>query len=448
MEIYATQSKGIGGVIRSEVEDFVVEEVLVDGTRASATGVASQGKALGASSIKNHYLLCVLTKRGWDTFSAIKAVADQLGVDDSRIQIAGIKDANALTSQFATVEDVSCDEISRVNVKDLEIRPLGYVRCKLSSYYLWGNHFRIMIRGLKHSTRVVEERIAETIKHLRVLGGVPNFFGHQRFGTTRPITHLVGKAFVKGDLKKAAMLFLARPSKDEHPESREARLQLLHTHDFKEAFRTFPRQLRYERTMLKHLAENPEDFGGAFERLPAKLQRLFPQAYQSYLFNRFLSERIVRGLPLGGACVGDFVVGLDRCGLPLLVMNKVVDGNSLVDVNRAIREGKMCLGIPLLGFRQQISGGIQGEIEQQILKQEDVAQEDFRIEVMPRLALGGALRTALTVLQDLVLNQSSNEPAESSGRSAEIAFSLRRGSYATVFLREIMKPNNQVEAGY
>ena len=134
------------------------------------------------------------------------------------------------------------------------------------------------------------------MQELEALGGIPNFFGHQRFGTTRPITHLVGKALVRGDFEEAAMLFLAKPSVHEHPASRQARQELQSTKNFKQALENFPKQLRFERLMLNHLADNPDDFVGAFQRLPVKLQELFVQAHQSYLFNRFLSERIKHGL--------------------------------------------------------------------------------------------------------------------------------------------------------
>ena len=60
----------------------------------------------------------------------------------------------------------------------------------------------------------------------------------------------------------------------------------------------FPKQLRFERIMLNYLVDNPGDFVGAFQSLPLKLQALFVQAHQSYLFNRFLSERVKHGLPL------------------------------------------------------------------------------------------------------------------------------------------------------
>ncbi|HDM26922.1 MAG TPA: tRNA pseudouridine(13) synthase TruD, partial [Candidatus Bathyarchaeota archaeon] len=36
------------------------------------------------------------------------------------------------------------------------------------------------------------------------------------------------------------------------------------------------------------------DYYGCLKRLPTKLLRLFVHAYQAYLFNRFLSQRLVQ----------------------------------------------------------------------------------------------------------------------------------------------------------
>ena len=138
IEVYASKSLGIGGVIREAVDDFVVEEVLVDGSKASVNGAVA-GRVLGSTLQKQRYLLCVLVKRNWDTFIAIKNVAKQLGIDQRRIQIAGIKDAKAITAQHLTIEDGLIEDASKVNVKDIQIYPVGYLREALSLFYLLGN---------------------------------------------------------------------------------------------------------------------------------------------------------------------------------------------------------------------------------------------------------------------------------------------------------------------
>ena len=90
IEIYATHSPGIRGCIRRFFEDFVVEELLVDGSKATISPVAMTNQSGGG-----RYLLCVMVKRNWDTIIATRVIAKRLGVSPKRIQIAGLKDTKA-----------------------------------------------------------------------------------------------------------------------------------------------------------------------------------------------------------------------------------------------------------------------------------------------------------------------------------------------------------------
>ena len=440
LEVYATGTVGIGGVIRCSADDFVVEEVLVDGSVARIEKNVDS-HALGASASRQRYLLCVQVKRNWDTFVAIKNIAEQLGIDQTRIQIAGIKDAKAVTAQHMTIENVTMEEAQRIQVKDIEVRPIGYFRDALSPFYLLGNKFTITINKVKSTKPTSKKRLTTTIQQLEAFGGIPNFFGHQRFGSTRPITQLVGKAIVNGDFRGAVMLFLAKPSPHEHPESRQAREQLESTQDFAGALQSFPKQLRFERLILRHLAEKPDDFVGAFQRLPIKLQMLFVQAYQSYLFNRFLSERIRSGLPLNAAEAGDYVVNVERSGLPMPKTGKLATADSLVEVNEMINVGRLRVALPLVGFRQKLSQGAMGEIEERILESEDVATERFRVAEIPRISGQGELRTVISPIREFNVHATRED-------QVKLSFMLLRGSYATMLLREIMKPRNPILAGF
>jgi tRNA pseudouridine13 synthase len=444
IEIYATKTSGVGGRIKGAAEDFQVEEVLVDGSKAQVNP-SEEKRALGASLERQRHLLCVMVKRNWDTFLASKNVASQLGLGQNSIQIAGIKDAKAVTAQWVTVENFTIEEVAKVNVKDVTLRPVGYLRNPLSVFYLLGNCFTIKITGITQDQATVNEQLTQTIQEVTQLGGIPNFYGHQRFGTTRPITHIVGKAILKGNFEEAAMLFLAKPSPDEHPESRRVRNELQQSRDFKAALEQFPKQLRYERSMLNYLNNHPGDFVGAFNVLPMKLQGLFVQAYQSYLFNRILSERVKAGLPLNKVEVGDFVVSVERTGLPMVNMSQTVTTQNQAKGNQALAAGKMRLALPIVGFKQKLSGGAMGELEQRVLQEEDVNMDAFRVTLNLRLGGKGSLRTALTPVKDFKLLDISSG---ADGLSVSLAFMLLRGCYATVLLREIMKPQNLVAAGF
>lgn len=450
IKVYATSSAGIGGKVRENVEDFVVEELLVDGSKAhlETSQICATPEVLNCSKTKTRYLLCSFVKRNWDTLAALKNIANQLNVGTQQIQIAGIKDAKALTAQYVTVENASPEQISRVHVKDVKIQVLGYLRNRLSAYYLYGNSFRIRIKDVKHSTTVTKRRIANTVELLKAIGGMPNFFGHQRFGTIRPITHLVGKAIMEKDLEKAAMLLLVKPSPYEHPSSRLARAELSKTQDYAAALKAFPIQLRYERSLLKYLVSHPKNFVGAFRTLPLKLREIFVQAYESYLFNLFLSTRIAQGVPLNTAEVGDYVIRVERNGLPLPSIHTTVRLENLADIQNSLHAGKLRLAIPLIGFKQRPSQGAQGEIENRILEQEAISHSNFQIDTMPEVSAAGRLRPALTPINDFSTEKITHAATRTSANNVEITFTLHRGSYATVLLREIIKPKEIIKQGF
>ncbi|MCW4010174.1 MAG: tRNA pseudouridine(13) synthase TruD [Candidatus Bathyarchaeota archaeon] len=447
IEVYATNSEGIGGAIRAAVDDFVVEEVLVDGSKAKATPQTTAKPALGASEQQQQpFLLCVLVKRNWDTFIALKNLARALNIDTSRIQIAGIKDAKAQTAQYITINGVSAQEAAVVQLRDIELHPVGYFREPLCPFYLLGNNFQINITHITPPPAAVEEQTTKATQQIAKAGGIPNFYGHQRFGTTRAITHLVGKAMLQGSLEDAAMVFLAKPSPDEHPKSQQARTDLQESRDFQRALETFPLQLRFERAMLGHLAEAPTDFAGAFRRLPLKLRMMFVQAWQSYLFNRFLSARIRAGFSLCKAQAGDFAVNVERTGLPMTRTGKIVNAPDVDAVNSQIAAGKMRVALPLFGSRQKLSQGAMGTLEHEVLAEEGVDANDFFVPELPEVNSKGELRATVCPVADFSTGAVS---ADSEGDlRLPLEFRLLRGAYATVLLREIMKPQNLIAAGF
>ncbi len=440
MTAYATKTVGIGGVIKRSVDDFLVEEMLVDGSKADVSG-AVPARVIGSTPNRQRYLLCLMVKRNWDTFIATKNVAKTLGIEPNRVQFAGIKDAKAVTAQYITLENVAAEEAEKIDFIDLKVVPVGYVREVLSLFYLLGNNFTINVRDPGADVSEIKDRIENAMTELSAAGGIPNYFGHQRFGTTRPITHIVGKALIEGKFEEATMLFLAKPSSYEHPNSQTARLTLQDTHDFKAAAETFPKQLRFERIMLMHLAENPTDYVGAFRRLPPKLQALFVQAYQSYLFNRFLSQRLTLGLPLNRAVEGDFVVAVERSGLPLTAISKVATAENLEVVNAQVAAGKLRVALPIVGQKQKLSCGVMGEAEAEIVQAEGMSNHVCWLNELSRVGGKGGLRTAAAPVRDFKLLDASPD-------RVELSFMLLRGCYATVLLREFLKPENPVVAGF
>lgn len=442
IETFVTKSRGIGGVIRQMPEDFMVEEVLVDGSRAEL-----KPKLRGQVTGEGRYLICLLVKRDWDTLLAARKIAKQLGISERRVRIAGIKDKKALTAQHISIENINLRQLRRIRVDDIHVYPLRYSPNMIFPHMSFGNTFHIAVRNISHSNAVLQERMSDMVNELRVLGGIPNFFGHQRFGTIRPITHLVGKALAHDDLETAALLFLAKSSPYEHPQSREARQRLQETRDFKEVINVFPRWLLYERLMLAHLVKHPKNFVGAFRRLPRRLCRLFLQAYQSYIFNRFLSQRLLRKIPINEPQLGDYVVKTDSHGLPIRSYIKATH-ETLEDLRKKVKKSEMYVAIPLIGFKQTSSEGLQGEIEHSILESEKITQANFYVSSAPEMSAAGELRATMTPIINLNADKPVKDESNLRKKELRISFTLHRGCYATVVLREFMKPRNMIKAGF
>jgi len=114
----------------------------------------------------------------------------------------------------------------------------------------------------------------------------------------------------------------------------------------------------------------------------------------------------------------------------------------------AVKEGKMCVAAPLVGPDQPPSKGIQGEIEQAILEAENVTPEQFKLSFMPEATAEGRVRAILNPVWNLVQEEISDDSENPGSQMMKLGFTLNRGSYATVLLREFMKPQDLIAAGY
>ncbi|HWQ48734.1 MAG TPA: tRNA pseudouridine(13) synthase TruD, partial [Methanosarcina sp.] len=187
--LYSTDTDSLGGQLRQEVEDFIVKEI-------TNREEGQEGK----------YLILELVKRDWDTHHLTRTLAKILQISQKRISVAGTKDKRALTTQKISIFDIDAQKIERIHLKDVELKVLGRSRKSVELGDLWGNNFRITIRNITHSREETDKLLEKTTNKILTQGGVPNFFGIQRFGSVRPVTHLVGKAIVGGDFEKAALL--------------------------------------------------------------------------------------------------------------------------------------------------------------------------------------------------------------------------------------------------
>ncbi len=371
--------------IKEKPQDFVVEEITPD------MEVLEAGKQYPFSGGDGDQLICVLEKINWDTNRAMKFLARRLHVSTKRIGFAGTKDKRAWTTQRISIWGVRTEDVERISIKDMWVKPLSYSRDRISLGDLWGNRFTITIRDLTEKERELLERPKEFI--------VPNMFGIQRFGEKRPVTHIVGKALIMQNPEAAAKVYLAWIGPGEREETKEARRKLAENWNWKEALEYFPEHLGYERAILHHLADYPNDYANALRQLPRNLLKMFVHAYQSYLFNKYLSER-------------EKSIGLDI-------------------VDRDIPQDSVPTG-PLYGYETELASGVPGEIEKKVIKEENVDLEDFRVKPVPEVSSRGGRRPiSVKVHQYTILEKDKDH--------VRIQFSLEKGAYATTVLDYIFR---------
>ncbi len=175
---------GIGGMIRVTPEDFQVEE-----------------RPLYLPCGEGEHLYLRITKRGLATPHLISYLSSSLGVKARSIGVAGLKDANAVSTQLVSLHGVSREAVSRINHdRIVSIEVLGLHRNRLRPGHHAGNTFRLVVRGI-HPT--ASESVPLVLEQLS-RRGVPNYFGPQRQGRSGR-NYQVGAALLKDSLRRGRM---------------------------------------------------------------------------------------------------------------------------------------------------------------------------------------------------------------------------------------------------
>lgn len=401
VEGYSSSTEGFGGKIKQKPEDFIVEEIPVDLPEKE----------------KGKYTIVKIRLKDWDTNKFLIYLARDLRISKKRITYAGTKDKAGITTQYFCVN--AGFDPSKISISDAEI--LSYFRTDkfLRLGDLKGNRFQIRIVYGEDKSELIEKIYSE----ITMNGGFPNFFGIQRFGALRTNTHKIGKLIVAGKYEEAVLKYIYDPEID----TEDYRKNFGETLDANRALKEFPEYLNFERTLLGYYQEKGK-FEGAFDRFPKNLSMIFVHAYQSYIFNRILSERMKINRNLDAVLEGDIAYPVDS----YFNMNKdepiKVTKFNLEKISKLSHEDKVRPSIPLFGFESQFSKGIQGDIEKKVLENEGIEQSSFRVTGYPEISSKGERRIVSAKPLDFKIAEENT-----------IEFSLGKGIYATSLIREFLK---------
>jgi tRNA pseudouridine13 synthase len=390
---------GIGGSIKQRPEDFFVQEI-----------------PLYEPSGQGEHVYCEIEKIGLSTFDAIDRVARALNVSPRDIGYAGLKDAAAITRQLFSIQGADESAVMNLHLPQMSVKWAARHGNKLRLGHLRGNRFAVKIRHV-NPTDVV--KLTPLIRRLQERG-MPNYFGEQRFGR-RGNNHLLGAALLGDDNAQALKILLGSPDPSlDNPQQLAAR-QAFDRGDFPASMKLWPRSSGMERRILARFikTQNPT---AAVRAVDQRVRRLWISALQSDLFNQAVARRIAS---LDKLLPGDLAEKHDN-GAVFRVVDASVE-QPRCDAFQISPTG------PLIGYRMTLPEGQPLQIEEEIFASRGIRPADFR--AAGRLKVKGARRSLRVRPTEVELAAGVDEH----GPHVTAAFTLPAGSFATVFLRELMK---------
>lgn len=150
-----------GGTIGPLPEHFVVSEV-----------------AAYLPSGEGEHLYLWIQKIGLNTTDVVKRLARHADCRERDIGYAGMKDKNAITTQWFSLLAKDQDAQNWALGEGCEVLRVSHHKNKLRTGHLIGNRFEITLHGVAHNAAQAAERIAAELRQR----GFPNYFGPQRFG--------------------------------------------------------------------------------------------------------------------------------------------------------------------------------------------------------------------------------------------------------------------------
>ena len=360
-----------------------------------------------------------LEKKGLGTLEAIAMMADFLKIPRYRFGYAGMKDAQAITTQWISIEDIEPEALDRMKIPGVRILAVTRHDNILKLGHLKGNRFNIRLRQLNIP---LDQALIQSQKISGILTdkGFPNYFGPQRFGN-RLDSHLLGHALVQNDLVEFADLMLGRPNDFDKGKIAEAR-SMYEEGNYSRARKLWPYPYADQRKSLHLLSRN----GGRKHKIvfliKNELKNLYVSAWQSYIFNQVLSARIST---LDTILEGD--MAYCHVSGSVFRVEDISAEQARCDAREISPTG------PLVGSRLSLLTGAAGEIENHILEENQVNESSN--QALKKYYARSSRRSLVTIPHDLKCHGGNDK----SGDFIHLEFVLPAGCYATSLLREIMK---------
>lgn len=252
--------------LKSSPEDFRVEEI-TDVKPASGP-----------------HALYRLDKQGLGTPEAIAEVLSRWNIARHQISYGGLKDRHASTTQYFTIFH---GPKTGFQDRSMQVDYLGQTRHPFHAKDIAANRFEIKLRKIDSSLRPLLDQRAAWLQSF----GAINYFDDQRFGSLGLSGEWIGLHWCKANYERALYLALAEQNPHDRPREKEQ----------KEILRTYWNQWEkckaildrsHRRSVVTYLVDHPTDFKRALALVRQDLRGIYIAAFQSGIWNRWLSTLV------------------------------------------------------------------------------------------------------------------------------------------------------------
>ena len=248
---------------------------------------------------KKNILYFSLMKKNIETVTAISYLSKMLHRSNKTLKFCGNKDKRGITTQKVSAFNTLPNEIEKVVNsknwnKNILIGNYEFNEKELKLGMLKGNQFSVVLRFVDKN---IESDFKEIVNEINKNGFI-NYFGMQRFGVSNVSTNEIGKFVIKKNFKMAVLNILNTDCvKDALKQIKKENIFDLfddenHMNFVNDIIKIIPNYSIEFKLLNNYKKSGKNSFQSSFNSLNKQLQVLYPHAYQSYIWNLCVSERI------------------------------------------------------------------------------------------------------------------------------------------------------------
>lgn len=377
------------------------------------------------------YAFYRLSKRGMGTPEAIAEILQRWNLPRQRISYGGLKDRHATTTQHITIA-----RGPRSNLEDRSylLEYLGQVPQPYHAKDISANRFKIRLRAIEDTRR---EMLEQRAMHSATCG-VMNYFDDQRFGSVGVSGELIGLYWCRADYERALYLALAEHNTHDRPREREQKAIL---RDYWGQWEKCKAMLdrSHRRSVVTYLVDHPSDFKRALALVRQDLRSIYIAAFQSWIWNRWVSRLVDRfnaeQSPKAGEASPAWTLP-SLCG-PL----SLPKWNGAASV--AAWQAMTAVPIPLPSARQHTWPAGTLELLEEVLAPWNIAPRELRLK-FPRDTFFSRGDRSMVLKPIGIVSNWERDPERSDRWHWLVEFTLPRGAYATMVIRQWMDSDSEI----